>query len=96
MEIQEKDVGIQLMCSIEEVKEIYRALFQTLRSSQQELFDESGVLMELQHFLQSKAREAGVDATIHMDWERFLGYERPVPCEQRYADYANGANERVD
>ena len=28
MKIQEKDVGIQLMCSIEEVKEIYRALFQ--------------------------------------------------------------------
>jgi hypothetical protein len=87
MEIQEKNGRVELSCSLDEVKEVYRGLFQTLRSSGGDAFDESDLLLDLQLFLQRKAREAGVDATVHVNWDRFLGYERPVPCEERYADY---------
>ena len=94
MEIQEKDGRVELSCSLDEVKEVYRALFQALRSSGGDAFDDSDILLDLQLFLQRKAREAGVDATVHENWERFLGYERPVPCEDRYADYRT--SDRVD
>lgn len=92
MDVQKIDDDISLRCSIEELKEIYRALFQALRSSQQDKFDESDLLMDLQLFLQRMAREDGVDATIHEEWEKFLGYERPIPCDERYADYTPGVD----
>ncbi len=90
MDVQKTDNDIHLRCSVEELKEIYRALFQALRSSEQDQFDESDLLMDLQLFLQRMAREDGVDATIHMEWEKFLGYERLIPCDERYADYTPG------
>ena len=73
MDVQKIDNDIHLRCSVEELKEIYRALFQALRSSEQDQFDESDLLMDLQLFLQRMAREDGIDATIHMEWEKFLG-----------------------
>ncbi|MFQ5693412.1 MAG: hypothetical protein ACE5IM_10260 [Nitrospinota bacterium] len=90
MEIREEGGRVELACTLDEVKEIYRALFQVLRSQAGDAFDDGDLLMELQLFLQRKAREAGVDATVHVDWERFLGYDRPVPCEERYAGYLEG------
>lgn len=87
MEILEKDGRVEISCTLEEVKEIYRGMFHALRSGGPDAFDEGDILMDLQLFLQRKAREAGVDATIHTDWERFLGYDRPVSCEERYARY---------
>lgn len=98
MEIREKGGRVAIRCDLEEVKEIYRALFHALRSVGPGEFDERDILLTLQLFLQRKAQEEGVDASIHQDWERFLGYGKVETCEERYgrylADRGDGGLER--
>lgn len=74
-----EDRQVELICSLDAVKAIYGALFRELsrqsRSLEFDDFDDQDVLLTLQTYLQRKAREAGFDATIHSEWERFLGID---------------------
>jgi hypothetical protein len=76
-----------VLCGIEDLKWIYRALFATLRPDPSTGMDESDLLIDIQTVLQREAVRAGVDVSDHSQWERFLGTAAPVPCEQRYAAY---------
>lgn len=79
---------IELGLSVEQLKKIYLALFRRLHDSgfhAIDELDEDDMLITLQTFLQRKAREAGVDCTIHADWEAFLGVKDAPSCEDRFA-----------
>jgi len=75
---------VELSCSLDSIKKIYWALFRQLRSQavsrEFDDFDDDDLLLTLQVYLQRKAREAGVDATLHSEWERFLGVEGRQAC----------------
>ncbi len=87
MKIREEGGQLAIRCNLDEVKELYRALFHALRSHGPEEFDDQDILLTLQLFLQRKAGEQGVDVSIHQDWERFLGYKHVEACEDRYTRY---------
>ena len=80
---------IELSLSLNQLKKIYVALFHQLHESRfaaiDEL-DEDDMLLTIQTFLQRRAREAGVDGTIHSEWEAFLGIHDAPSCETRFAD----------
>ncbi len=83
----EKD-RIELALTLSQIKKLYRALFRQLHqggAGALDEFDEDDMLITLQTYLQRRAREAGVDATIHEEWERFLGVEDPQSCTVRFA-----------
>lgn len=88
MEINGSGADVRIVCSLDEVKDIYRALFRAmdLRSGD---IDRADTLMDLQTFLYAEAGRRGVDLANHAEWERFLGTpeEEIRPCEIRYADY---------
>lgn len=88
MEINGSGADVRIVCSLDEVKEMYRALFKAmdLRSGD---IDSGDMLMDLQTFLYAEAARRGVDLGNHADWERFLGTPEDEirPCEVRYADY---------
>ena len=41
---------------------------------------DSELLQDLQTFLQSQAREAGVDVSVHAQWAAWLNDGKPVSC----------------
>ena len=88
MEINGSGDDVRIVCSLDEVKEMYRALFKAidLRSGD---IDSGDTLMDLQMFLYAEARRRGVDLGNHSEWERFLGTPESEirSCEIRYADY---------
>lgn len=80
---------IQLTVSLSQLKKMYLALFRQLHGASLADFDEldeGDMLLTLQTFLQRKAAEAGIDGTIHSEWDRFLGVEDAPSCEVRFAD----------
>lgn len=82
---------IELSLSPDQLKKIYVALFRQLRDSHLadvDELDEDGMLLTMQQYLQQRARQAGVDCTVHSEWEAFLGVDRGRGCEQRRADRA--------
>lgn len=91
MEINGTGNDVRMVCSLDEVKEIYRALFKAmdLRTGN---VDETDTLMDLQMFLYAEAMKQGVDLSNHTEWDRFLGKnENEIkPCEVRYANYPFG------
>lgn len=93
MELNGTGNNVRVVCSLEEIKEIYRALFKAmdLRSGD---IDGSDALIDIQSFLYAEAMRQGVDLRNHMEWERFLGKteEEVRPCEVRYADYPFTSN----
>ncbi len=89
MPIQETDCGrIAALRALTELKNLYRPLFGQLRTEPGRDLDESDCLLELQSFLQWKAKEDGVDITHHAAWEAWFDNQAPVPCEQRDVGYA--------
>ncbi|OBS09534.1 hypothetical protein [Acidihalobacter prosperus] len=58
---------------LDELKLIYRTLHAALPENP-ELMD-SVLLEELQGYLQTRAREAGVDVSLHAQWAAWLGGE---------------------
>lgn len=86
MLLQERNPDeIELRVSLSQLKRLYVALFRQLRRSGPEGFDEldeNDMLLTLQMYLQRRARQAGVDGTIHADWEAFLGMNQGASCER--------------
>jgi hypothetical protein len=64
--------------SLPDLKRIYRTLHGQLQQDF-ELMD-SELLQDLQIHLQSQAREAGVDVSIHAQWAAWLNDGKPVSC----------------
>lgn len=97
MLLRQRDVeSIDLTLSLSQLKKIYIALFRQLHAAGQEGFDaldEDDMLLTLQTYLQRRAREAGVDCTIHADWEAFLGMSGPASCAHRAAAPRANAND---
>lgn len=93
MEINGKGNDVRIMCGLDEVKEIYLALFKAMDIRSGDV-DNSDALMDLQVYLYAEATKAGVNLANHMEWERFLGKPEVEirPCEVRYADYPFGAS----
>jgi hypothetical protein len=77
MLLRERDAeAVELRLSLRQLKRIYVAMFRQLHESDAAGFDaldEDDMLMTIQTYLQRRAAQAGVDATIHADWEEFLG-----------------------
>jgi hypothetical protein len=61
-----------------DLQRIYRTLHGQLQQDF-ELMD-SGLLHDLQTWLQSKAREDGVDVSVHAQWTAWLNGGKPVSC----------------
>jgi hypothetical protein len=79
---------IELTVSLSQAKKLYLALFRQLHkkgASAFEDFDEDDMLLTLQTYLQRRAREAGVDGTIHAQWDAFLGVVDAPSCEERFS-----------
>jgi hypothetical protein len=87
MRLKEKTTEtIELNLSLGQLKKIYVALFRQLHDSRLRDFDEldeDGMLLTIQQYLQQRARQAGVDCTVHSQWEAFLGVGPAAGCEQR-------------
>lgn len=87
-----KDQGnetIQLTVSLSQLKKLYVALFRQLHAggaAALDAFDEDDMLLTLQTYLQKCAAAAGVDGTIHSEWEAYLGIVDAPSCEARFAD----------
>ncbi|MBI5863581.1 MAG: hypothetical protein HZB38_03550 [Planctomycetes bacterium] len=64
---------VELALSLDQLKRIYVALFAHLRQAPLDDLDEDDLLLRIQTYLQRKAREAGVDATDHAQWDAFVG-----------------------
>lgn len=78
--------AIELVASLRQVKKLYVALFRQLHESRAADFDEiddDDMLLTLQTYLQRRAREAGVDATDHAQWDAFLGIADAPTCDER-------------
>lgn len=65
---------------LEELKLVYRVLHANL--SQHPKLMDTHFLIELQNFLQARAKEDGVDVGHHGAWDTWLGNAR-VSCELR-------------
>ena len=61
-----------------DLKRIYRTLHRQLQEDF-ELMD-SELLHDLQTWLQAKARDEGVDVSIHAQWAAWLNDGKPVSC----------------
>ena len=87
MEINGSGHDVRISCSLDEVKEIYRALFKAmdLRSGD---VDSSDALMDAQTFLYAEAVRQGVNLEEHSEWERFVGKRdiRALDCSRLDAD----------
>ncbi len=62
--------------ALADLRRIYRTLHSQLQQDL-ELMD-SELLQDLQTFLQSQAREAGVDVSDHAQWAAWLNGDKPV------------------
>ncbi|MCG3127456.1 MAG: hypothetical protein CHACPFDD_02316 [Phycisphaerae bacterium] len=80
------DGRVELTVSLSQLKNTYVAMFRQLHAGGMSVdaLDEDDMLLTLQTFLQRKAAAAGVDATIHAEWEAFLGVRGAPSCEQRF------------
>jgi hypothetical protein len=59
-----------------------RRIYRTLHRQLQEDFElmDSELLHDLQTWLQAKARDEGVDVSIHAQWAAWLNDGKPVSC----------------
>ena len=59
-----------------------RRIYRTLHGQLQQDFElmDSELLQDLQTFLQSQAREASVDVSVHAQWAAWLNDGKPVSC----------------
>lgn len=88
--------SIELAVSLAQAKRLYVALFRQLHAqgiAAVDDFDEDDMLITLQTYLQRRARQAGVDGTIHSEWESFLGIQDAPTCEQRFRDRQRDSRE---
>ena len=79
---------IDLAVSLSQLKKLYVALFRQLHAAGADAFDaldEDDMLLTLQTYLQRRARQAGVDGTIHSQWEAFLEMSAAPSCDARLA-----------
>jgi hypothetical protein len=79
---------IELSLSLSQLKKVYIALFRQLHDTHLsgiDDLDEDDMLLTIQTYLQRRAAEAGVDGTVHADWEAFLGLHGAPSCAQRFA-----------
>lgn len=81
MPFEIKEGKIRAEHELEELKLVYRVLHQNLREHL-DLMD-TNFLQQLQHFLHERAREEGVDASDHGQWDRWLGNNDAPPCDVR-------------
>lgn len=93
MEINGTGEQVRVVCSLAELKEIYRGLFAAMDPRSGDI-DGGDLLIEVQSYLYAEATRQGVDLRNHSEWERFLGKkdEEIRPCEVRYADYSARRN----
>lgn len=80
---------VELSLTLSQLKKIYLALFHQLHQGGPAAFDdmdEDDMLITLQTYLQQRARQEGVDCTIHANWEAFLGVKDAPSCEVRFAN----------
>ncbi len=78
----------ELRVSLAQLKKIYVALFRQLHergAAALDDIDDDDMLLTIQTYLQRRARQEGVDCTIHADWEKFLGIVDAPSCAQRFA-----------
>jgi hypothetical protein len=93
MLLRERDPGsIELQVSLSQLKKLYVSLFRRLHdggaAAMLDDMDEDDMLLTLQTYLQRRAAQAGVDATIHSEWEKFLGIHGAAGCATRHAGAA--------
>ncbi len=81
MAFEFKDGTITAHHELDELKLVYRVLHESLLKH----FDlmDTRFLHQLQHFLHECARKEGIDASDHSQWDRWLGNEDALPCEER-------------
>ncbi len=79
---------IEVRLTLSQIKKLYVALFRRLHdggaAAMLDEVDEDDMLLTLQSYLQRRAAQAGVDGTIHSEWERFLGIEDAPSCAARF------------
>ncbi|HEY3267102.1 MAG TPA: hypothetical protein VGM37_09265 [Armatimonadota bacterium] len=94
MEINGTGERVRVICSLAELKELYRALFKAMDIRSGDV-DNSDMLMDVQTYLYGEAMKQGVNLEDHTEWERFLGKaESDIrPCEVRYANYPFGVDQ---
>lgn len=91
MMLREKSADtIELSVNLSQIKKLYIALFRQLHRVRADFddLDEDDMLLTLQTYLQRQAAKAGVDGTIHEEWERFLGMSDGPSYERRTGDSA--------
>lgn len=84
MSFEERPDAVIAALDAEELKLVYRVLHQHL-GRHPELLD-THFLMELQSFLQRRAKADGVDIGDHSAWDRWLGNTDAPSCEVRNQD----------
>jgi hypothetical protein len=83
MSFEDRADAVIAAVDADELKLVYRVLHQHL-ADHPELMD-TDFLIELQNYLQRKARAEGVDIADHGAWDRWIGNESPASCDLRNA-----------
>ena len=83
MSFEDRPDGVIAALDANELKLIYRVLHQHL-GDHSELMD-TDFLIELQNYLQRRAKADGIDVADHSAWDRWLGNDGTASCEGRVA-----------
>lgn len=89
MSFEDRADAVIAAVDADELKLVYRVLHQHL-ADHPELMD-TDFLIELQNYLQRKARAEGVDIADHGAWDRWIGNESSEGC-----DFRNARRRRIE
>jgi hypothetical protein len=81
MSFEERADAVVAALDGEELKLVYRVLHRHL-AEHTDLLD-THFLIELQKYLQRRAKADGVDIADHSAWDRWLGNDDAPPCDRR-------------
>ncbi len=92
---QRDDDTIELTVSLRQLKKLYLALFRQLHADLDRFddVDDDDMLLTIQQYLQQRAAEAGVDGTIHSEWEAFLGAGQGLLCRRKQPERDAGSTD---
>lgn len=78
MEFHGREENYMLGMNLEEMKIVYRSIWNDLKASGQLGKDEvaSDLLFELQSVLQKEAQREGIDVAIHSEWANWVGLDQ--------------------
>jgi hypothetical protein len=81
MSFEERADAVVAALDHKELKLVYRVLHQHL-AEHPEMMD-TDFLIELQTYLQRRAKAEKVDISDHGAWDRWIGNENATPCDER-------------